>query len=144
MALLGLMLHAIDEMVDDGNLKWNMSEWLAGAIPASAHHHTAAWIKGATNTACNQLGVARPEQKLFIKTADQGANMAKAWGPGRDFKNSRRIKNILKVSWRTFDFRELKITFPFFNQAWFEKRKFCGPTVVPELWVGAFEKRKKN
>ena len=81
MALLGLMLHAIDEMVDDGNLKWNMSEWLAGAIPASAHHHTAAWIKGATNTACNQLGVARPEQQLFIKTADQGANMVKAWDP---------------------------------------------------------------
>ena len=79
MALLGMMLHAIDEMVEAGKLRWNMDEWLAGAIPASTHHHTAQWIKGASNTACNQLGMARPEQQLFLKGSDQGANMVKAW-----------------------------------------------------------------
>ena len=96
-ALLGVMLYLIDEYEVDGVLTWELKEALAGAIPASKHHHTANWIKGTVRDALLKLGLVLETHIHPLIRADEGANIKK--GLGSKPCVCHKVQTDIKKSW---------------------------------------------
>ena len=80
-ALRGVMLYLIDEYKVDGVLTWELKDALAGAIPASKHHHTANWVKGTVRDALLKLGLVLETHIHPLTRADEGASIKKGLDP---------------------------------------------------------------
>ena len=79
-ALLGILSHAIVELVDDkGAPVWLMVELLSGAVPCKKYRHTGAYVETATFGELAKTGIDKPTEQIFKAKTDRGSNMIKGY-----------------------------------------------------------------